>query len=114
VIAASTKSGKKLGKVTEQRMHRYRLAQRAKDDLIAIATYGDEHFGVARSDRCREQLKTRISILAEQPHLYPAVDHIRPGYRRSVCGVHSIYYRVAKNGVEIVRILKQQSFGGAF
>ncbi len=87
-------------------MHKYRLAQRAKDDLIAIATYGDEDYGVAQSDRYREHLKKRFSILAEQPHLFPAVDHIRPGYRRSVCGVHSIYYRVAKDGVEILRILK--------
>ncbi len=95
-------------------MRKYRLAQRAEDDLIAIARYGDEHFGVAQSDRYREQLKTRFSTLAEQPQLYPAVDHIRPGYRRSVCGVHSIYYRVAANGVEIVRILKHQSLGNAF
>lgn len=95
-------------------MRKYRLSQRAKDDLIAIARYGDEHFGVAQSDRYREQLKTRFSTLAEQPQLYPAVDHIRSGYRRSVCGVHSIYYRVAANGVEIVRILKHQSLGNAF
>lgn len=52
-----------------------------------------------------------FAFLAEQPHLYPAVDHIRPGYRRSVCGVHSIYYRVAEDGIEIVRILKHQNLG---
>jgi hypothetical protein len=27
-------------------MRKYRLAKRAKDDLIAIAQYGDEHFGL--------------------------------------------------------------------
>lgn len=83
-------------------------------DLIAIASYGDTHFGIAQSDRYRERLNKRFSILAEQPQLYPAVDHIRPGYRRSVCGIHSIYYRVAENGVEIVRILKHQGLGDAF
>ena len=71
----------------------YRLSQSAKDDLIAIARYGDEKFGIARSNRYRDRLKQRFSVLAEQPQLYPAVDHIQPGYRRSVCGVHSIYYR---------------------
>lgn len=38
----------------------------------------------------------------------PAVDDIRPGYRRSVCGVDSIYYRVVGDVVEIIRILGQQ------
>ena len=86
----------------------------AKDDLIAIASYGDEHFGIAQSDRYREHLKKRFSIPAEQPQLYPDVDHIRSGYRRSVCGVHSIYYHVAENAAEIVRVLKHQSLGDAF
>ena len=40
--------------------------------------------------------------------LYPVVDHIRPGYRRSVCGAHLIYYRIDAQSVEIVRILKHQ------
>jgi len=69
-------------------MGEYRLSEKAKDDLIAIAQYGDKHFGVAQSNRYRDQLKQRFSDLAEQPRLYPAVDHIRPGYHRSVCGVH--------------------------
>lgn len=95
-------------------MREYRLAKRAKDDLIAIANYGDEHFGVAQSDRYRDQLKQRFSVLAEQPQLYPAVDHIRPGYHRSVCGAHSIYYRIEEQGVEIMRILKHQDLSKAF
>jgi toxin ParE1/3/4 len=94
-------------------MDKYRLSQRAKYDLMAIAQYGDEHFGVAQSNRYRDQLKHRFSVLAAQPQLYPAVDHIRPGYHRSVCGAHSIYYRVDAQGVEIVRILKHQDLSKA-
>lgn len=95
-------------------MAEYRLSQSAKEDLIVIAQYGDEHFGVAQSSRYRDQLKQRFLILAEQPQLYPAVNHIRPGYRRSVCGVHSIYYRFDVQGVEIMRILKHQDPSKAF
>jgi toxin ParE1/3/4 len=84
----------------------YRLAEAAKEDLIVIAIYGDEHFGIAQSNRYRDQLKNRFSLLAEQPFLYPKVDHIRTGYRRSVCGVHSIYYRIDGESVDIVRILE--------
>jgi toxin ParE1/3/4 len=35
-------------------------------------------------------------------------DLIRDGYRRSVCGVDSIYYRVDGDTVEIMCILGQQ------
>jgi toxin ParE1/3/4 len=95
-------------------MGEYRLSRSARNDLTAIAQYGDEHFGVAQSDRYRDQLKQRFSVLAEQPTLYPAIDHIRPGYRRSVCGAHSIYYRIDAQSVEIVRILKHQDVSKAF
>jgi len=79
-------------------MDEYRFSQSAKEDLIAVAQYGDEHFGVAQSNRYRDQLKQRFSVLAKQPQLYPAVDHIRPSYHRSVCGAHSIYYRFDAQG----------------
>ena len=53
-------------------------------------------------------LKQRFAKLAEQPKLYPTVDHIRASYRRSVYGSHSIYYRIESQGIVIVRILGQQ------
>jgi toxin ParE1/3/4 len=40
--------------------------------------------------------------------LYPAVDDIREGYRRSVCGVDSIYYRIEGETVEIMAIIGRQ------
>ncbi|MBC8286894.1 MAG: type II toxin-antitoxin system RelE/ParE family toxin [Nitrospinae bacterium] len=87
----------------------YRLSQSAKEDLIGIAQYGDDHYGVEQSDRYRDRLKQRFLVLADQPMLYPAVDHIRIGYRRSICGAHSIYYRIEGDTVEIMRILKHQN-----
>ena len=56
----------------------------------------------------------RFAKLAEQPKLYPTVDHIRAGYRRSVYGSHSIYYRIESQGIVIVRILGQQDLTSAF
>ena len=84
------------------------LSLAAEADLVGIARYGDEHFGVAQSDRYRDQLIAHFDRLAARPLQYPAVDHIRPGYRRSVCGVHSIYYRITNQGIEIMRILGRQ------
>lgn len=86
----------------------YRLSQEAREDLMAIAIYGDENFGVAQSDKYRDQLKLHFELLARQPELFSAVDYIRPGYRRSVCGKHSIYYQIENNGVEIIRVLGRQ------
>ncbi len=54
---------------------------------------------------------SHFSELAEAPLLYPAVDHIRQGYRRSVCGSHSVYYRVHAEYVEIMRVIGQEDFG---
>ena len=98
-----TKFGKTLDAVG-----RYRLSKAAEEDLIGIALFGDAHFGIAQSNRYRDKLGQRFSALAEQPLHYPAVDHLRDGYRRSVCGVHSIFYRIDGNVVEIIRILKSQ------
>jgi toxin ParE1/3/4 len=50
----------------------------------------------------------RFEQLAEQPYLYQAVDDIREGYRRCVCGVDSIYYRIDGNTVEIMNIIGRQ------
>ncbi len=89
-------------------MPNYRLAGAAKGDLDGIARYGDVNFGPEASDTYRDKLKAHFAWLAGQPYLYPAVDHIREGYRRSVCGVHAVYFRVAGDGVEIMRILRHQ------
>lgn len=91
-------------------MIKYRLSRKAKNDLLDIALYGDKHFGVAQSDKYRKKLKKQFSKLVDSPLRYPAVDHIRVGYRRTVCGVHSIYYKIGSNDiVEIIRVLRSQS-----
>ena len=89
-------------------MPKFRLTRAGEEDLIGIAHYGDEQFGEAQSNRYRDQLKQHFARLAQTPRLYPAVDHIRAGYRRSVLGTHAIYYRIEPNGVLIVRILGRQ------
>jgi toxin ParE1/3/4 len=68
-----------------------------------------EQFGIEQSEQYRDKLKQRFLELAEAPLMYPAVDNIREGYRRSVCGVHSIYYRIHADYVEIVRVIGRQS-----
>jgi toxin ParE1/3/4 len=89
-------------------MASYRLTSRADEDLSRLYEYGIMHYGLERADRYYNGLIARFEELAENPHLWQAVDHIRLGYRRSVYGRHSIYYRIDPNEIVIVRILGRQ------
>ncbi|KZY98902.1 hypothetical protein A3746_06215 [Oleibacter sp. HI0075] len=68
-----------------------------------------EQFGIEQSELYRDKLKQRFLELTEAPLIYPEVDDIREGYRRSVCGVHSIYYRIHADYIEIVRVIGRQN-----
>jgi len=88
-------------------MTSYRFSKEAKQDLKNIYKQGVVQYGEIQADIYFEALLTRFSQISDQPYLYPAVEHIREGYRRSVYGRNSIYYRVSE-GVEIMRIIGQQ------
>lgn len=89
-------------------MGNYRLTPDAKVDLWRIYNRGLEKWGEVQADQYYNALFDRFEQIAEQPYLYQAVDYIREGYRRSVCGVDSIYYRVEGDTVEIMNVLGQQ------
>lgn len=89
-------------------MGNYKLREEAEDDLIRIHQRGVREFGATQADKYYETFFDRFEQLGKQPYLYQAVDHIRPGYRRSVCGVHAIYYRIDGQNVEIIRVLGRQ------
>ena len=89
-------------------MGNYRLTQAAQEDLRQIYFYGFETWGEAAADQYSNDLFDRFEQIAAQPYLYPSVDFIRKGYRRSVCGVESIYYRIEHDVVEIMAILRSQ------
>ena len=86
----------------------YILSKEAAEDLTQIANYGDQQFGNEQSDKYRDKLKSHFIELSDHPLHYQAVDHIRKGYRRSVCGSHAIYYRIQNETVEIMRVLGRQ------
>jgi toxin ParE1/3/4 len=89
-------------------MASYELNTVAAEDVRRLYRHGIERFGLAQADSYFDGLFERFDQLAEQPYLYPAVDGIRAGYRRSVYGVHSIYYRVLDGQVEIMRVLGRE------
>ncbi len=89
-------------------MFGYELTKAADEDFENIFDFGIDTFGLDQALKYQNGMKRCFSELAEQPKLYPTVDHIRKGYRRSVYSSHSIYYRIEPKHVLIVRILGQQ------
>ena len=95
-------------------MANYKLNKLAKQDLKEIYHYGYLNFGEAQADIYYLAMFDRFKQIAENPYLYPQVDYIRKGYRRSVFQKHSIYYRITDNGVEIISIIGAQDLGKKF
>ena len=89
-------------------MAKYRISEDAKEDLKRIYRRGIQEYGEPQADLYYEEFFKRFEQLAEQPYLYQAVDDIREGYRRSVCGADSIYYRIDGDTVEIMSIIGGQ------
>ena len=90
-------------------MASYKLSQEAEEDLIRIHQTGIREFGEAQADKYYFAFIKRFEKIAEQPYLYQGVDDIREGYRRSVCGVDSNYYRIINNTVEIMAMFGNQN-----
>lgn len=91
-------------------MGKYKLSNVAKEDLIRIHQYGVQKFGIKQADKYFNSFFDNFEIIAERPHSFEAVDFIKPGYRRCVCGVDSIYFRNEGGIVEIITIIGRQEF----
>ena len=89
-------------------MANYKLTEFAKDDLRRIYRYGVINFGEKQADLYFDALFERFAEIAENPLKYQSVDDIRNGYRRSVCGVDNMFYRIIDGSVEIVSIIGRQ------
>ena len=89
-------------------MENYKLTLEAKEDLWRIYKHGLNKWGEAQADKYYNDFFDRFEQLAKHPYLYQNVDYIRKGYRRSVCGIDSIYYRIEGDTVEIMSILRNQ------
>jgi len=86
----------------------YRLSNTAEEDLIRIYNYGLENFGSVRAEQYFNAFFHCFKRIADNPHAFEAVDHIKLGYRRCVCGVDSIYYRINSEIIEIMTIIGRQ------
>ena len=85
------------------------ITTEADQDLNNLYVDGFKRFGEAQADRYYDAILSHLDVLCDNPYLFRAVDEIRAGYRRSVCGKHPIYYRVIDSNVEIVGLVKHEN-----
>jgi toxin ParE1/3/4 len=89
-------------------MGSYILSNVAKEDLMRIYQYGEKQFGTKQADMYFESFFLHFDRISENPLSFESVDFIRPGYRRCVCGVDSIFFKMNENVVEIMTIIGRQ------
>lgn len=89
-------------------MAKYLLSNEAKEDLIRIHQYGIERFGIVQADKYFDSFFEYFEMIAERPFSFESVDHLKKGYRRCVCGVDSIYFKINEDIVEIMAIVGRQ------
>jgi toxin ParE1/3/4 len=87
---------------------RYRFSRLARLDLIEIADYTVETWGLEQAERYMDGLDDCFMQLAQSPGIGRACDRIRNGYRRMEHRSHVVIYRVEKDGIFISRILHQR------
>ena len=75
-------------------MAKYRLSNEAKEDLIRIHQYGIKRFGIVQADKYFDSFFEYFEMIAERPFSFESVDYLKKGYRRCVCGVDSIYFKI--------------------
>lgn len=87
-------------------------SQRAQSDIILIAAYTEERWGLLQSEAYIAKLNDCFYMLAENPRLGTLSSKIQTGYRRYFTGSHYIFYRPGKAyEIEIIRILhKNQNY----
>jgi toxin ParE1/3/4 len=95
-------------------MDKYLVSNQAKEDLIRLHQYGLANFGQPQADKNFDAFFIQFEIIAERPFAFEAIDHIAPGYRRCLCGVDSIFYRVENGRVEIMTIVGRQDISQIF
>lgn len=88
-------------------MARVRFSRRAEADLLSIADYTLRTWGEAQTNRYLDDLEACCQMVADNPALGRASDHVRPGLRRMERGRHVVFYRQEAGAILVSRILHQ-------
>lgn len=79
--------------------------QKAEQDLIAIWLYTFENFGITQADKYLDQIGTALQHIAQNPEIGVNSDSIRLGYRKYHVKEHTIFYKIEKPMIQVIRVL---------
>ena len=85
----------------------YSLRQQAEADLESIWLYSYQEWGVEQADQYLRSLLSRFSWLSENPRLGKQRADVKPGYYCFPEGMHLIFYKMTKNGIDIIGVPHQ-------
>lgn len=86
-------------------MKKCRLTRQADQHLGDIYLYTAERFGRAQADTYLQEFTATFDLLADNPRMGRAADHVRPGLRRHEHAGHVIFYRETGEGLLIVGVI---------
>ncbi|WP_144627914.1 type II toxin-antitoxin system RelE/ParE family toxin [Arthrobacter woluwensis] len=90
----------------------FRLTPAARADLSSIWDYTAERWDTRQAETYIRELHAAMERIAEDPARGRTCDEIRAGYRKYAIGSHLIFYVVAADGVDVIRVLHQRMDSG--
>ena len=83
------------------------LSPAAQADLADIWDYTLETWGCEQAVRYIRGIENTCAALGSGAHPSQSAEHIRTGYRKTIFSRHMLYFRIAGDRIEIIRILHQ-------
>ena len=76
--------------------------------MIRIHQYGTTRFGEKQADQYFNEFYHYFELITKKPFAFESVDYIRKGYRKCVCVVDTIFFRISNDTVQILAIIGKQ------
>ena len=90
-------------------MSKYVLSPAARADLEDIWDYTCQRWGDDQAENYVRDIQRAVERVVGNPLIGRPCDEVREGYRRHAVGSHTLYYRVAGDGlIDVVRILHKR------
>lgn len=88
-------------------MPQYIFSPNAQGSLRRIKVYSLEHFGEEQTVAYLRLIEKKLQTMAEKPDIGRKREEVKEGYFSFLAGSHVIFYRKAKNHIEVIDILHQ-------
>ncbi len=84
------------------------LSPKAKSDLSDIWDYTLAEWGIDQAEKYVRKLWAAMQTQARDPSTSTEISDVRKGYRKLRSGSHVIFFKLAGDGIDVVRILHQR------